>query len=101
MPGVRWLQSLFKVWLMNKIAFTSLESKRVLLRRFVEDDFLPFLAYLNDPLVARYQTWESYTEQQAKEVIEEQKNLDPGITCKPFIFAVESKESDSLSGHIA
>ena len=73
----------------------------MLLRRFTEADLTPFLAYLNDPLVARYQTWESYTEQQARDVIEEQKNLDPGMAGKWFTFAVESKEGGSLIGHIA
>ncbi|MBA3765688.1 MAG: GNAT family N-acetyltransferase [Acidobacteria bacterium] len=86
---------------MNKAAFTSLESERMLLRRFTEADLLPFLAYLNDPLVARYQTWESYTEQQAKEVVEEQKNLDPGVPGKWFTFAVESKDRGLLIGHVA
>lgn len=86
---------------MNKTAFTSLESERVLLRRFTEADLLPFLAYVNDPLVSRYQTWESYTEQQAREVIEEQRNLDPGVPGKWFTFAVESKGAGSLVGHVA
>jgi RimJ/RimL family protein N-acetyltransferase len=86
---------------MKRAAFTSLESERILLRRFTESDLPPFLAYLNDPLVARYQTWESYTEQQAREVIEEQKNLDPGVPGKWFTFAVESKDSGLLIGHVA
>ncbi|HEX5709343.1 MAG TPA: GNAT family protein [Pyrinomonadaceae bacterium] len=86
---------------MNKAAFTPLESERVLLRRFTEADLPPFLAYLNDPLVARYQTWESYTEQQAKDVIEEQKNLEPGVPGRWFTFAVESKDGGLLIGHVA
>ena len=86
---------------MNEVAFTSLESERVLLRRLAEGDLAPFLAYLNDPLVARYQTWESYTEQQAREVIEGQRNLDPGAPGKWFTFAVESKEAGTLVGHVA
>ena len=48
---------------MKEKDFTSLESQRLRLKRFVEADLPPFLAYLNDPLVARFQTWESYTEQ--------------------------------------
>ena len=86
---------------MNKTDFTSLESERVLLRRFTEADLLPFLAYLNDPLVARYQTWDSYTEQQAKEVIEAQRHLEPGVPDKWFTFAVELTERGTLIGHIA
>jgi RimJ/RimL family protein N-acetyltransferase len=92
---------MLKVWLMNKTAFTSFESERLLLRRFTEADLPPFLAYLNDPLVARYQSWESYTGQQAQEVIDEQQNLDPGVPGKWFTFAAESKEDGLLIGHVA
>ena len=86
---------------MDKAAFTFLESERMLLRRFTEGDLTPFLAYMNDPLVARYQTWESYTEQQAREHIEVQKSLDPGTLAKWFTFAAESKEDSVLVGHVA
>src|ERR1044072_4247699 len=82
-------------------AFTFLQSERLLLRRFVEADLPPFLAYLNDPVVARYQSWDSYTEQQAREVIEGQKNLDPGVPGKWFTFAVELKEHGLLVGRVA
>ena len=85
----------------NETAFTSLESQRLVLRRFTDADLLPFLAYLNDPLVARYQSWESYTEQQAREVIEKQKNLDPGLPGRWFTFALELKETGVLIGHVA
>jgi RimJ/RimL family protein N-acetyltransferase len=71
------------------------------LRRFVEADLAPFLAYLNDPLVARYQTWESYTEQQARDVIQKQQQLDPGLPGNWFTFAVELKATGVLIGHVA
>lgn len=86
---------------MNEISFISLESERLLLRRFADGDLLPFLAYLNDSLVARYQTWESYSEQQARDVIEQQKNLEPGLPGQGFTFALELKETGVLIGHIA
>ena len=86
---------------MNEVVFTSLESQRLLLRRFDESDLLQFLAYLNDPLVARYQSWESYTEQQARDVIQEQRNLDPGLPGRWFTFAVELKVEGALIGHVA
>ena len=86
---------------MNETTFSSLESERLLLRRFADRDLLPFLAYLNDPLVARYQTWESYSEQQARDVIEQQKNLAPGLPGQWFTFALELKETGALVGHIA
>lgn len=86
---------------MTKTAFTSLESDRLLLRRFRKADLPPFLAYLNDPEVARYQTWESYTEDAAAKVIEEQANVEPGEPGKWFTFAVELKAEALLIGHVA
>ena len=86
---------------MKETVFTSLESQRLRLRRFVEADLTPFLNYLNDPLVARYQTWESYTEQQARDVIQKQQNLVPGVPGQWFTFAVELKATGVLIGHVA
>ncbi len=85
---------------MNERVFTSLESQRLRLRRFAEADLPPFLAYLNDPLVARYQTWESYTEERARDVIEKQQNLVPGVPGQWFIFAVELKARGLLIGSV-
>ncbi|MDT4965887.1 MAG: hypothetical protein QOJ64_624 [Acidobacteriota bacterium] len=82
-------------------SFTSLESERLILRRFTDDDLTSFLAYLNDPLVARFQSWNSYTEQQARDVIDGQKQLDPGIVGRWFTFALELKATRNLIGHIA
>ena len=86
---------------MNETKFTSIESHRLLLRRFHESDLVPFLAYLNDPLVARYQSWESYSEQQAQDVIQQQKNIDPGVPGQWFTFAAELKATGALTGHVA
>lgn len=85
----------------RQTSFSTLETERLILRRFSDDDLAPFLAYLNDPLVARYQTWESYTEEQARDVIEKQKNLEPGLPGKWFTFAIELKETKKLVGHVA
>src|ERR1044071_1439954 len=81
--------------------FTTIESQRLILRRFTDADLASFLAYLNDPEVARYQSWESYTEEQAREVIEKQKNLAPGLPGQWFTFALEMKETGTLIGHVA
>jgi RimJ/RimL family protein N-acetyltransferase len=86
---------------MNETSFTPLETERLRLRRFADRDLAPFLAYLNDPEVARYQTWESYTEQAAREAIERQKNLTPGTPGRWFTFAAELKETGELAGHVA
>jgi RimJ/RimL family protein N-acetyltransferase len=86
---------------MDKTVFTTIESERLTLRRFADADLPAFLAYLNDPLVARYQSWVSYTEEQARAVIDEQKGVDPGRPGGWFTFAVELKETKSLIGHVA
>jgi RimJ/RimL family protein N-acetyltransferase len=86
---------------MDGAVFTTIESARLVLRRFADADLAPLLAYLNDPLVARYQTWESYTEEQARDVIERQKGLEPGVPGRWFTFAAELKESKALVGHVA
>lgn len=86
---------------MGMRGFVKMEAARLVLRRLVDEDLVPFLAYLNDPLVARYQTWESYTEEQAREVIEGQKSVEPGTPGQWFTFAVELKETGQLIGHVA
>lgn len=86
---------------MKGATFTSIQSERLLLRRFAESDLRPFLAYRNDPAVARYQTWETYDERQARDAIERQKNADPGTPGRWFTFALESKETGELVGHVA
>ena len=85
----------------ERTAFPALESERLILRRFVDFDLIPFLAYLNDPLVARYQTWESYTPQQARDEIEQQRKLAPDVTGQWFTIAIELKETGALIGHLA
>jgi RimJ/RimL family protein N-acetyltransferase len=85
---------------MTDAAFTLLQTERLILRQFDESDLTTFLAYLNDPLVARYQTWDTYSEQRAQEVIEEQKSLVPGMPGNAFLFAVELRETAALAGHV-
>ena len=86
---------------MDTKAFTKIETERLVLRRLRDEDLAPFMAYLNDPLVARYQSWESYTEEQAREVIGGQKGVEPGTPGRWFTFAAELKEAGELVGHVA
>jgi RimJ/RimL family protein N-acetyltransferase len=86
---------------MSTTAFTKMESARLVLRRPADADLGHFLAYLNDPVVARYQSWESFTEQQARDVIESQKNLEPGTPGHWFTFAAELKETGNMIGHVS
>ena len=86
---------------MGTKAFTKIETERLVLRRLADEDLGHFLDYLNDPVVARYQSWESYTEEQAREVIGRQRGLEPGTPGRWFTFAAESKEAGHLIGHVA
>ncbi len=86
---------------MGTDSFVQIESPRLLLRRFADADLAAYLAYLNDPLVARYQSWESFTERQARELIEQQKTREPGRPGEWFSFAVELKETREMIGHVS
>jgi RimJ/RimL family protein N-acetyltransferase len=63
---------------MSRADFTTIASERLVLRRFEETDIASFVAYRNDPEVARYQSWESCTEREAAAMIEELGSLRPG-----------------------
>ncbi|MGH9942285.1 MAG: GNAT family N-acetyltransferase [Pyrinomonadaceae bacterium] len=86
---------------MGQAIFTQLESARLILRRLLESDLPAFLAYRNDPLVARYQSWESYGEPEAAEFIRRQQRLEPGTPGEWFQFAIELKDSGALAGDCA
>ncbi len=81
---------------MSGTGFARLESERLVLRRFADSDLEPFLAYRNDPEVASYQSWDSYTRREATTMIEELKSLQPGTPGEWFQFAIESKEMGVL-----
>ncbi|MDQ3754789.1 MAG: GNAT family N-acetyltransferase [Acidobacteriota bacterium] len=86
---------------MSQATFTPLESARLILRRFTDADLAAFIAYRNDPLVAKYQSWESYSERQAAEFIRDYRNLEPGVAGTWFQFAVELKATGALIGDCA
>jgi RimJ/RimL family protein N-acetyltransferase len=86
---------------MSEAGFTRLESERLILRRFKASDLAPFLAYRNDPEVAHYQAWDSYTEREAITMIEELESLQPGTPGEWFQFAIELKKTGALIGDCA
>ena len=86
---------------MDGQGFSSLETERLILRRFADSDLGPFLAYRNDPEVARYQSWDSCTEREATAMIEGLKSEQPGTPGEWFQFAIESKETGALLGDCA
>lgn len=83
-------------------SFTSLSSKRVIVRRFEEGDAKAFAEYRSDPDVARYQGWQApYSIDKAKRFIEA---LQKSAPCEPgswFQFAVALQQTGLLIGDCA
>ena len=75
-----------------------LTTPRLELRRFTSADLPAFAAYRNDPEVARYQSWENETAEEAAAFIEEQSTLEPGLPGRWFQFAVALSPEGRLIG---
>jgi RimJ/RimL family protein N-acetyltransferase len=86
---------------MSVVTFTRIESERLILRRFKDSDLAPFMAYRNDPEVAKYQDWDSLEEQEARVFIRELRSAQPGVPGEWFQFAIESKQTRDLIGDCA
>src|SRR5216684_926838 len=86
---------------MSMAVFTTLETPRLRLRHFTDSDFVLFMAYRNDPEVARYQGWEGISEPEARAFIQEQKEVQPGVPGHWFQIAIELKETGILVGDCA
>lgn len=74
---------------------------RLLLRRFRASDLATFMAYRNDPQVARYQGFEGCSEAEARAFIEEQRArplFEPGRWSQ---LAVEERETGAHVGDCA
>lgn len=80
----------------------TLESTRLILRRFVDADLEPFLAYRSDPEIARYQGWSMpYSREMAEQFIQDMKAQQPGIPGEWFQWAIELRASGALIGDCA
>src|SRR5258707_10790305 len=86
---------------LSMAVFTTLETPRLRLRHFRDADLALFMAYRNDPEVARYQGWEGISEPEARAFIQEQKEVQPGVPGQWFQIAVELKETGTLVGDCA
>jgi RimJ/RimL family protein N-acetyltransferase len=80
------------------MAFVPLETPRLVLRRFREEDLEPFLTYRNQPEVARYQSWIRWSWDQGIEFIRDQRQVEPGDLGRWFQYAMELKESGEMIG---
>lgn len=74
------------------------ETSRLRLRHFAVTDLAAFVAYRNDPEVARYQSWEFIDPANAARIIDEQAAAQPGRPGKWFQFAVTLRTGHALIG---
>jgi RimJ/RimL family protein N-acetyltransferase len=85
---------------MRETPFADLRSERLILRRLKASDLEPFVAYRNDPEVARYQDWETYGEKEARDMIRALEREQPGAPGEWFQFAVALRDTDGLIGDL-
>jgi RimJ/RimL family protein N-acetyltransferase len=76
----------------------SLETVRLSIRRFEDSDVGFLLTYRNDPEVAKYQSWDSCTEQEALDLVREMDATEPGTPGEWFQFAIELTQTNTLIG---
>jgi RimJ/RimL family protein N-acetyltransferase len=81
--------------------FTELRTDRLVIRRFRADDAIVFVAYRSDADVARYQSWDGYTREQAEAFVSEMAASHPGVPGEWFQFAVADLAGDELLGDVA
>lgn len=88
---------------MSNIKFCTMNTERLILRKFQESDTETFFKYRTDPQVALYQgeRWVGYKLEQAVEFVKEQMNFEPGISDTWFQIAVELKDTGNLIGDLA
>ncbi len=87
---------------MEDPAFATLETERLVARRFDEMDVAAFVAYRNDPNVAELQGWDLlYETSEAIEFIDGLRGIAPGTRGAWFQFAVGLSGSGDLIGDVA
>jgi RimJ/RimL family protein N-acetyltransferase len=77
------------------------ETERLRVRPMRLSDVDTFAAYRADPDVARYQSWEDFTLEQGRELVESMQDQRPGTPGEWYQFALEDKTSGDLVGDLA
>jgi len=78
-----------------------IEGQRLVLRRFTPADVPAFHAYRADPEVARYQSWENFTEAEAIEFVARHQVRPFGVPGQWLQIAVALKDTNRLIGDCA
>jgi RimJ/RimL family protein N-acetyltransferase len=73
------------------------ETARLIARRFGPRDLEAFVAMRNDPRVFRYQSWDGYTEDQGRALLQDLARANPGDPGW-FQFALEDRETGQFAG---
>ena len=77
------------------------ETARLRARPFTKNDVEAFVAYRQDPEVARYQTWSEYTIDQGRELVASMEQLRPGIPGEWYQIALQEQDIAGLVGDLA
>jgi RimJ/RimL family protein N-acetyltransferase len=83
---------------METVDFLPIETARLRLRRFDDADLAPFMAYRNDPDVARYQSWDGITEAEAVAFVREQQTAPVDAPGEGLQIAIERKDNGRMIG---
>jgi len=88
-------------WPAGYEGFPLLETARLRLRRFAASDLPVFVAYRNDPEIARYQSWDTFSEAEGHAFLREQLQTVPGTPGAWCQFALEHKATGRMLGDCA
>lgn len=80
--------------------FESLKTQRLTLRRLSPEDTSAIVGYRNLPEITRFQSWDSYSDVNAAELIESMKDADPSLKGRWFQFGIELTSQKKLIGDI-
>lgn len=83
---------------MSEETFT--RTPRLEIRRFAAEDAAALSAYRSDPEVARYQGWDPFTVEAARDFIAEMAAAAPGVPGAWFQFALALRPGGALVGDI-
>ena len=76
-----------------------LETPRLILRGFKNEDLEALVAYRSDPEIERYQMWQNYNQAQGQDLISGNKGLDFRQAGR-FQLALEYKQTQTLIGDL-
>ncbi len=80
--------------------FEAIETERLIIRRLRDDDLETLVTYRNLPEVARWQLWDGYTAEEARELINDCNVTEPFTAGGWFQFGVALKTTDELVGDL-